>query len=675
MLSFLEALKRILVGRPEATGRRRPRPLRLRAAVPAQSTSALSSLAYFPDEILLTLAVAGLTGIQLGPWVGLAVAAVLLLLVACYRISVRAYPDGRGDYQIARQNLGPVSGVVVGSALLLDLALTVAVSMSAAAHYVVAAWPDLDGSEGLIAAAGVVIIAVFALRGTGRSPFVLTLVVIVVVGLVLSAAGRLGRAPSAEFTLIPVDDAGVTGLLGLALVLRAFSTGSAALTGVETPISGVTELARQRAVNAGRVLVCLGLTATALTLGVMWLARATGVNVVEDPSTQLSLHGAAVEDYVQAPVLSQLTQAVFGSGWPVIAFGAVTVLVLLAAGLSGFGSFPRLAFHLATDGYLPRQLRTRGDRMGFSNGILVLAASALVLVLATGAHLSVLVQLYVVGVFVSFTLSQAGMTRHWTLRLRALPRGARKSALHRRRVLSVVGATLSLLVLAVVLITKFTHGAWLAVVAIVVLTLGMTRIHAHYMRVDAELAVAEGTDGTAPETSLPSRVHALVLVSTVRKPVLRALSYARATRPHHLEAVLVDNDPEKTSRAVEAWTALRLPTPLTVLASPYRVMLPPLLNHIRRLRRKGPRDLVVVYLPEYVVGHWWETLVHNQAGIRLRSRLRREPGVVLATVPWQLSGQAAAAVTPERTPGHTLEGPHASGTTQEHAERDGGMSQ
>ncbi|WP_291277986.1 amino acid permease, partial [Galactobacter sp.] len=166
MLSFLEALKRILVGRPEATGRRRPRPLRLRAAVPAQSTSALSSLAYFPDEILLTLAVAGLTGIQLGPWVGLAVAAVLLLLVACYRISVRAYPDGRGDYQIARQNLGPVSGVVVGSALLLDLALTVAVSMSAAAHYVVAAWPDLDGSEGLIAAAGVVIIAVFALRGT-----------------------------------------------------------------------------------------------------------------------------------------------------------------------------------------------------------------------------------------------------------------------------------------------------------------------------------------------------------------------------------------------------------------------------------------------------------------------------------------------------------------------------
>ncbi|MGO1320515.1 MAG: APC family permease [Galactobacter sp.] len=658
MLSFLEALKRILVGRPEATGRRRPRPLRLRAAIPAQSTSALSSLAYFPDEILLTLAVAGVAGIQLGPWVGLAVAAVLLLLVACYRISVRAYPDGRGDYQITRQNLGPVPGVVVGSALLLDLALTVAVSMSAAAHYVVAAWPDLDGKEGLIAAAGVVIVGVLALRGMGRSPlaralptvvFVCSLALIVVVGLLLAATGRLGEAPSAELTLVPLDDAGVTGLFGLALVLRAFSTGSAALTGVETPISGVNELGRPRAVNAGRVLVSLGVAATVLTLGVMWLARATGIHVVEDPTTQLTFRGEPVQDYVQAPVLSQLTQAVLGTGWPVVVFGAVTVLVLLAAGLSGFSSFPRLAFHLATDGYLPRQLRTRGDRMGYSNGILVLAASALVLVLATGAHLSVLVQLYVVGVFVSFTLSQAGMTRHWTLRLRALPRGSRKSALHRRRLLSVVGASLSLLVLAVVLITKFTHGAWLAVLAIVVLTVGMTRIHAHYVSVDAELAVPEAPKAGSLETALPSRVHAVVLVSTVRKPVLRALSYARATRPQHLEAVLVDNDPEKSAKVVAAWTALQLPTPLTVLASPYRDMLPPLLNHIRRLRAKGPRDLVVVYLPEYVVGHWWETLVHNQVGLRLRSRLRREPGVVLATVPWQLTAGSAEPVRQQGT--------------------------
>jgi amino acid transporter len=656
VLSFLEALKRILVGRPEATGRRRPKPLRLRTGVPALSTSALSSLAYFPDEILLTLAVAGLAGLQLGPWVGLAVAAVILLLVACYRVSVRAYPDGRGDYQIAKENLGPVPGVVVGSALLLDLALTVAVSMSAAAHYVVAAWPALEGHEGLIAAAGVVSIAVIALRGAGRSPwaralptlvFVGVLAVVVLVGLVLAASGHLGQAPSAGYDVVPLAQGGLTGLFGLVLVLRAFSTGSAALTGVEAPITGVSDLARPRAANAGRVLVVLGITATALTLSVMWLARATGIKIVEDPSTQLSLHGEPVEDYVQAPVLSQLTQAVLGGGWPVIVFGAVTVVVLLAAGLSGFTAFPRLAYHLATDGYLPRQLRTRGDRMGYSNGILVLAASALLLVLVTGAHLSVLVQVYVVGVFVSFTLSQVGMTRHWTLRIRSVPRGPRRSALHRYRLLAVVGAALSLLVLGVVLITKFTHGAWLAASAIVVLTVGMTRIHAHYGHVDRELAVV----GDPSETSLPSRVHALVLVSTVRKPVLRALSYARATRPHHLEAVLVDNDPEKTVRAVKAWTQLNLPAPLTVLASPYRDMLPPLLNHIRRLRARSPRDLVVVYVPEYVVGHWWETLVHNQAGIRLRTRLRREPGVVLSTVPWQLGpvGHAQAEPRPERT--------------------------
>lgn len=384
--------------------------------------------------------------------------------------------------------------------------------------------------------------------------------------------------------------------------------------------------------NAGRVLVVLGITATVLTLGVMWLARATGVLIVDDPSTQLSDHGSAVADYVQAPVLSQLTQAVLGGGWPVVVFGVVMV-VLLSAGLSGFSSFPRLAFHLATDGYLPRQLRTGGDRMGYSNGILVLAAAALALVLVTGAHLSALVQVYVVGVFVSFTLSQAGMTRHWTLRLRSTVRGPKKAMLRRRWLLSVVGAALSLLVLLVVLITKFTHGAWFAVLAIVVLTLGMTRIHAHYTQVDRELAV----DGDPSETALPSRVHALVLVSTVRKPLLRALSYARATRPQHLEAVMVDNDLEKTVRAMQAWRQLGLPTQLTVLASPYRDMVPPLLNHIRRLRAKGPRDLVVVYIPEYVVGHWWEQLVHNQVGVSLRARLRREPGVVFSTVPWQLS--------------------------------------
>jgi amino acid transporter len=513
--------------------------------------------------------------------------------------------------------------------------------MSAAAHYVVAAWPSMEGMEGLIAAAGVILLAVLALRGVGRTPlaralptlvFVAVLALVVLVGIVAALTGHLGKAPSAQYDLVPLQKGSLGGLFGLVLVLRAFSTGSAALTGVEAPTSAVNELRKPRAVSAGRVLVILGLTATALTLGVMWLARATGVRVVDDPTTQLRLDGHPVADHAQAPVLSQITEAVLGAGWPVVVFGVVTVVVLLAAGLSGFTAFPRLAFFLATDGYMPRQLRTRGDRMGYSNGILVLAAGALALVLVTGAHLSILIQVYVVGVFVAFTLSQAGMTRHWTLLLRSTPRGRKKQVFARRWLLSAVGAGFSLLVLLVVLISKFTHGAWVAALAIVVLTLGMTRIHAHYSRVDRELAV----DDDRAETSLPSRVHALVLVSTVRKPVLRALSYARASRPQHLEAVLVDNDPEKTLRAVQTWKRLSLPTPLTVLASPYRDMITPLLNHIRRLRSKGPRDLVVVYLPEYVVGHWWETLVHNQVGLRLRTRLRKEPGVVLSTVPWQL---------------------------------------
>jgi len=655
VLSFLEALKRVLVGRPEISGRFRPAPMRRRFALPALSTNALSSLAYAPDEILVTLSLAGVSAIRLGPWVGLGVMAVLMVLVLCYRLAVRAYPTGKGDYQIASENLGPRAGVVVGAALLVDLTLTVAVSMSAAAHYVAAAIPALAGREGWIAAIGVALLVVANLRGSGRSNvaralptvlFVGVLGLLLAIGAVLALTGHLGQAPSADFAVAPAagHEEGATGFVGFLLVLRAFSTGSAALTGVESPISGVTQLAKPQARTAGWVLLWLGVIATVLTLGTLFLAREAGVKLADSPGSQLSVDGHPVTGYTQAPVLAQLTQAVLGAGWPVWVLGIVTVIMLLSAGMVGFSSFPRLAYHLASDGYLPRQLRTQGDRLGYSNGILVLGIAALVMVLATGAHLGVLVQLYVVGVFVSFALSQLGMVRHFTLRLRSSAQRRVRGALRRKRALSAIGALLSALVLVVVLVTRVTHGAWIAVAAVVLLSLGMLSIRRHYDQVDAELAIDDITSVTA----LPSRVHAIVLVSTLRKPLLRALAFARGARPQRLEAVMVDVDRDKTQRTVSAWQRWGIPVPLTVLAAPYRELSGPLLEHIRQARADRPRDLVVVYIPEYVVGRWWEQLVHNQTGLRLRARLHYEPGVVVASVPWQLaSTKAPHPATPE----------------------------
>ncbi|WP_309079970.1 APC family permease [Zhihengliuella sp.] len=656
MLTFLEALKRVLVGRPMQTESLKMAPLGRWVALGKLSSNALSSVAYAPDEILLTLAIAGLSAIHFSPYIGLAVMAVMFVIIASYRQSVRAYPGGGGDYVIASTNLGPRAGTTAAAALLIDFVLTVAVSMSSAAHYLVAVFPGLQGHRAEIAAWGVVLLAFVGLRGFGRSRlvqvlptylFVGAVLVMLATGSILAATGRLGQAPSADFTIVPEAgfEGGLTGFFGALLLLRAFSTGSAALTGIEAPTSNVQQLRAPRARNAGAILVWLGAVAAVLTLGTLFLAEATHVRMVEEPQRYLRLDGGPIPaDYFQAPVLGQLASAVFGPG----SLGAVLILlvtiwVLWTAGVSTFKSFPFLASHLATDGYLPRQLRRRGDRLGYSNGIIALAAAAIVLVLLFDAHLPALIQMYVVGVFVAFTLSQAGMLKHWKRKFVQTPDRQVRARIVRARLLNLVGFLLSLAVLVVVLVTKFVHGAWLALLGIAVLYLVMYSLHRHYEEVDRELAV----DFDSETKALPARVHALVLVTSVQKPVLRALSFARASRPSKLDAIAVDVDEDRTDRIVEDWDRLRVPVPLTVLASPYREVASPLLDYIKSIKRDAPRDLVVVYVPEYVVGRWWEHLVHNQTTLRVRTRLHFEPGVVVASVPWQLS---------ERTHGRALFG-------------------
>lgn len=603
-------------------------------------------MAYAPDEILLTLSIAGVATYALSPWVGLAVAAVMIVTVTSYRQNVRAYPSGGGDYEVVTTNLGAKPGLVVASALLVDYVLTVAVSISAGTQYAAAAIPALVGHETSLAVGMIVLIAALNLRGVRESGrafafpvyvFMAAIGVTAVVGVARQLFGQLPLAASASYELVaqPGFSEGLTGLAGAFLVLRAFSSGCAALTGVEAISNGVPAFRKPKSRNAATTLGLLGAIAITMIMAILYLARQTGVQYVDNPQAQLLDGGVPVgADYVQHPVLSQLSGAVF-QGIPamyVVVAAAAGVILVLAAN-TAFNGFPVLGSILAKDGYLPRQLHTRGDRLAFSNGIVALALAAIALVMLFDAQVTRLIQLYIVGVFVSFTLSQLSMVRHWTTRLRLADSGTDSARMRRSRVINFTGFVMTGSVLIVVLITKFVHGAWLAISAMVVLFVMMRAIHRHYSAVASELALDAG-HGAA--RALPSRVHAIVLVSRLHRPTVRALSYARATRPSVLEAVTVQVDAADTAELIEQWRAADVPVPLRVLDSPYREITRPVVQYVRSIKRASPRELIVVFVPEYVVGHWWEQLLHNQSSLRLKARLHFIAGVVVASVPWQL---------------------------------------
>ncbi len=617
-----------------------------RIALPVFASDALSSVAYAPDEIFLTLAVAGGAFATTHSWqIGLAVVFVMMVVVASYRQNVRAYPSGGGDYEVATVNLGPRAGLTVASALLVDYTLTVAVSISSGVQNAATALPVLRGKEMPVAVGLVVLLTAVNLRGVRESGaafaiptygFMLGIIGMAGVGFYRAATGSLPMAESAKYSLVPESDFGnLTGFALLFLLLRAFSSGCAALTGVEAISNGVPAFKKPKSRNAATTLLLMGLTSVTMMMSIIFLARLTHLHFAENAATQLTLGGKPVGSaYVQDPVLGQLSKTVF-SDFPagVVYVSIVTGIILILAANTAFNGFPVLASILAKDGYLPRQLHTRGDKLAFSNGILILAGVAALLIVIYDAQVTKLIQLYIVGVFVSFTLSQTGMIRHWNRHLRVERDPAERQRMHRSRVINGVGAFMSGTVLLVVLATKFVHGAGYAIAAMVVLFVLMLAISKHYARVRRELAVDD--DYTA-EAVLPSRVHAIVLVSKIHKPTLRAVAYARATRPSVLEVITVDVDAEETHALQREWERLEIPVPLKALNSPYREITRPVVDYVRSIRRGSPRDVVVVYIPEYVLGHWYEQLLHNQSALRLKGRLLFTPGVMVASVPWQL---------------------------------------
>jgi amino acid transporter len=637
------ATKRLLVGRPFRSDRLGHTLLPKRLALPVFASDALSSVAYAPEEIFLTLSIAGIAAFSLSPWIGLAVVAVMLTVVASYRQNVRAYPSGGGDYEVATVNLGRHAGLTVGSALLVDYVLTVAVSISAAAANVGALVPIVAQHKVLFCIGAIVILTALNLRGvreSGRTFAVLTyafmigMISMIVWGLFRGLVlGESMPAESAGFHL-KAEDQHMVGLAFVFLLLRSFTQGCAALTGVEAISNGVPAFRKPKSRNAATTLLLLGTIAVTMMMGVIALARLTGAVMAEDPARQLT---NAPPGYQQETLVAQIAEAVFSDAHPAAFFiVATTALILVLAANTAFNGFPVLGSILAQDRYLPHQLHTRGDRLAFSNGILFLAAFAIVLVVAFDAEVTKLIPLYTVGVFVSFTLGQTGMVKHWNRQLQTEKDPSARRKIRRSQAVNTLGLVMTGSVLIVVLITKFAAGAWIAIGAMAAIFGLMTAIRKHYDRVVEELRSHE------QDKVLPSRNHAIVLVSKLHMPTLRALAYAKATRPDELEAVTVNVDSADTKALFEQWDLKDFGIPLKVLESPYREITRPVLEYVRRVRSDNPRDVVTVFIPEYVVGHWWEHLLHNQSALRLKGRLLFQPGVMVTSVPWQLASSKRA---------------------------------
>ncbi|MFJ3923216.1 APC family permease [Streptomyces sp. NPDC090022] len=628
-------VKRVLVGEPLDTARLGETLLPKRLALPIFCSDPLSSVAYATEEILLILALGGVALLHLTWYAAAAIVFLLVVVVASYRQTCYAYPGGGGAYIVSSENLGQNAALTAASALLVDYVLTVAVSVVSGVAAITSAIPALEDHAVGLSAAFVAVLTLMNLRGVRESGrvfalptygFILVIYLMFAVAAVRIAGGATIRAESADLPLHAVSS--YTGFAVVLLAMRAFASGCTALTGVEAISNGVPAFRRPKSRNAATTLAMMGFFSITMFAGITTLAMVYQVHVAEDP-TELGLAPGTPT----STALAQIGRATFGDlHFLFYLLQAVTAGVLILAANTAFNGFPTLASILARDRYAPRQLYNRGDRLVYSNGVLLLALAAVALIVAFDAELTRLIQLYIIGVFVSFTLSQSGMVRHWGRELASpgTPRGERVH-IHRRRAINAVGAAMTAVVLVVVLVTKFTHGAWLVVIAMPLLFLGMKGVRRHYDTVAQQVAVPSGV-----RPRKPVRHHVLVLVAAVHAPTLKALGFAQALRPDSLTALTVAADEEEAHRLRQAWADHDPGVSLRILHSPYREVVAPVLAQVDELAEEDPEAMLSVVIPEYVVGHWWEQPLHNQNALRLKARLLFTPGVAVIDVPYLL---------------------------------------
>jgi len=603
----MSILKRLIVGAPMPLAQARHERLSKTVALAVFSSDAMSSVAYATEEILLILVLAGTAAAHLTVPIALAIAGLLVVVSVSYQQTIHAYPSGGGSYIVARANLGPTAGLVAAGALLIDYVLTVSVSVAAGVAALTSAVPWLLTHRVLLGVVFTAAIAYANLRGVRESGrvfavptylFIVTFSVLVGTGLFRWLTGTLPAAAAASETVA------ATQTLTWFLVLRAFASGCTALTGVEAISNGVPAFKHPEARNAAITMGWMAAVLGTLFIGVSVLASALGITPLADET-----------------VVSQVDRRLFGDGFFYFLIQGSTTLILVLAANTSFADFPRLNSLLARDRYAPRQFRTLGDRLVFSNGILILAGLAAALIIVFGGDTHALIPLYAVGVFISFTLSQAGMVRHW------LTDGG--AGWRWRLGVNGVGALVTGAVTVVIAVTKFTHGAWIVVLLIPLLVLGFRAIHRHYDTVAHELSLVHLVEEP------PVNNTVLVLVGDLHMGVVKALRYAQSLSPSP-KAVYVELDPSVTARLEERWSKGGCGVPLVVLASPYRSMLRPLLDYIGRIRERDTNSVVTIVIPEFVPRQWWQHLLHNQTALLVKGALLFRRGVVVVDVPFHL---------------------------------------
>ena len=604
----ISALKKLLVGTPLATAQARHERLSKSSALAIFSSDALSSVAYATEEILLVLVLAGAAALDYSIPIGVAIAILIAVVVSSYRQTIHAYPQGGGAYIVAKDNLGTPPALVAAAALLIDYVLTVAVSVAAGVAALTSAFPGLYDVRILVCVLCVTGIATANLRGIRESGrvfsvptylFVVSCGSMLIYGLVQWALGWERPSPP------PATEGGVVHAVTVFLILRAFASGCAALTGVEAVSDGVPAFKPPEARNARIVLAWLGLILVALFMGITFLA-----------------HHYHVSPRPEETVVSQLARRIFGGGLLYYEIQAVTMMILVLAANTSFADFPRLSYFLARDGFIPRQFGNRGDRLVFSNGILILSGTAALLLVLFRGETHLLIPLYAVGVFVSFTISQASMVKRWLVR--------REPGWWWRWWLNAAGAATTGLVMVVIAGTKFTHGAWLVVLLIPVLVMGFLMVHRHYNEVAGQLSLEEYGG------AVPIQHTLLVLVGDLHRGVIQALQYARTLSPS-AKAVYVELDPDKTRRLEEKWGKWGCGLPLVVLTSPYRSLLTPFLEYLDHQLAMGENHVVTIIIPEFIPARWWQHLLHNQTALLIKGALLFRKNVVVTDVPYHLS--------------------------------------
>ena len=601
-------LKRWLVGPPMPLAQARHERLSNPLALAVFASDPLSSVAYATEEILLVLVLAGSAALSYSMLIALGIATLLAVVVISYRQTVAAYPQGGGAYLVAKDNLGILPALIAAAALLVDYVLTVSVSVVAGIAALTSALPALHSYRVVLSILAVAGIAVGNLRGVRESGrlfaaptyfFVASILAMVGYGMIGAFFDWLPEAPYEP------HPPGLEGI-GLFLLLRAYAAGCTALTGVEAVSNGVQALKPPEGRNAQTVMTALGIISIVMFLGITYLAYDFGIIAGGDET-----------------VVSKIARRVFGASPLYYVVQVATLLILVLAANTSYADFPRLSSILARDRFVPRQFANQGDRLVFSNGILILSGFAVLLIVVFGGDTHALLPLYAVGVFMSFTLSQSGMVRRW-LRLR-------EPGWRWRVWVNGVGAVVTAVVLLTLAVTKFVEGAWIVVLVIPLLVGIFFVMHRHYGEVAAELSL----EGLVRPPEFQHTV--LVLVGDVHRGVVRAVQYARTLAPTAaVRAVYVETDPARTARVEEKWTAWGLGVPLVVLGSPYRSLLRPLLDYIDKIQARGDDQMVTVVLPEFLPRHWWQHVLHNQTALLVKGALLFRPNTVVADVPYLL---------------------------------------